>query len=517
MRSLQDKVAAIAMEINADKERPSAPVLNLDNLPADCPACVDYILRAMPPKSEHVNFNKLVLHLVTYFKAKGYTPQGALGIAEGFLHDYPHSETYDTPAKRIDHFESQWRYLAKNNGYSFGCSFIKGLHLPGTAFDCKKCSVNSHPGKEYPYSKEGVEKKAITKPFTPDQTRLRGILLQKPAEAQHLVKFKDGPFLTRRIVASMSAAGGTGKTQFLLQASSAWAAGKEFAGFVPVRPLNSLGLYAEEEQADLDRRLWTICQGDFPPGLHARSIKGVVGPLLRIENGSPTRTSWFEWLQQTIKNHHPLDLVLLDPKSRLYGLDENSNDQNTRWVACMETLTAELDVTILFSHHVSKGTKEINQWMARGGGALVDGCRANFGMISLTEDDGKKYRLDDWHTFIKLKISKINIGPKNAAELFLKFDANGVLHPVDVYLKRTAKMKTYFLNLLLQEHKGLTRRELTKAVAGKNLCGQMKAKFPDFTRGRDVDLILDDLLKDGCIYEGHETTSTRGKTVFRTR
>jgi replicative DNA helicase len=303
----------------------------------------------------------------------------------------------------------------------------------------------------------------------------------------------------------------------LLQASSAWAAGKEFAGFMPVRPLNILGLYAEEEQADLHRRLWTICQGDFPPGLHARSIKGVVGPLLRIENGSPARTKWFEWLQQTIKNHHPLDLVLLDPKSRLYGLDENNNDQNTQWVACLETLTTQIDVAFLFSHHVSKGTKEISQWMARGGGALVDGCRANFGMISLTEDEGKIYGLDDWCNYIKLKISKINIGPRNGSESFLKFDANGVLHPVDVYRKRAANMKTHFLELLSRELKGLTRRELTKAVAGKDLCDRMKAKFPDFTRAHDVDLILDALLKEKLIYEDHEKTSTRGKIVFRVR
>jgi hypothetical protein len=88
---------------------------------------------------------------------------------------------------------------------------------------------------------------------------------------------------------------------------------------------------------------------------------------------------------------------------------------------------------------------------------------------------------------------------------------------VDVYLKRAANLKTHFLELLSQEQKGLTRRELTKAVAGKDLCDQMKAKFPDFTRAHDVDLILDALLKEGRIFEDHEATSTRGKIVFRVR
>lgn len=320
--------------------------------------------------------------------------------------------------------------------------------------------------------------------------------------------------MNRRTVASLSAAGGTGKTSFILQAISAWANGKEFAGFSPLIPLKILGLFAEEEQADIERRLWAVNGGQFPVGLHARSVKGLMGPLMGLKNGCPERTKWWGWLEQTVANHLPLDLLVLDPKSRIYGLDENSNDHNTQWASCLEAISVKHGPAILFTHHVPKNTEEISQWMSRGGSALVDACRANLGMLRLTKKDGEDLGIEEWWSHVRLGVSKINIGPKPAQHAILRFDENGLLQPVNVRTQRIDSMKAHFLYLLSKEQRRYSRRELVKQSEGKRIADRMKKAFPKFARSRDTDDILDLLLEEGLIREENESTSTKGKRVF---
>lgn len=141
MANLHEDVAGIIRDLELKKAQPEGPALDLSNLPADVPACVDSILRNPPKKSEHVDFNKLALHLATYLKARGYKLAGALGIVDDFLQTYTWSETYPTAEARRKHFEELFGYVSKNGDYKFDCSFMLGLHLPGSAFDCKKCAI----------------------------------------------------------------------------------------------------------------------------------------------------------------------------------------------------------------------------------------------------------------------------------------------------------------------------------------------------------------------------------------
>ena len=52
----------------------------------------------------------------------------------------------------------------------------------------------------------------------------------------------------------------------------------------------------------------------------------------------PEPTVAFEWLYETVKRHQPR-LVIIDPKSQFFGLDENSNDMTARWYAAIGGLT----------------------------------------------------------------------------------------------------------------------------------------------------------------------------------
>ena len=86
-------------------------------------------------------------------------------------------------------------------------------------------------------------------------------------------------------------------------------------------PIRTLVLIGEDPQDELDRRLWDIAKGQFPDLLHACSVYGEVGPLMRLDGNIPTRADGFKWLEETIQGHPGLELLILDPKSRFYGLE----------------------------------------------------------------------------------------------------------------------------------------------------------------------------------------------------
>jgi len=104
--------------------------------------CIGHILNNPPEKTDRINFNRLVMILVNYAKSACYTEQEAWSTVEDFIDGYPYSETYNTVEERRAHWENEWKYLNGNKDYEFNCSFVLGLKLPGTAFDCKKCPVS---------------------------------------------------------------------------------------------------------------------------------------------------------------------------------------------------------------------------------------------------------------------------------------------------------------------------------------------------------------------------------------
>ncbi len=142
-----------------------------EKLSANIPPCITYILTAMPAKSDKINFNKLVMNLITYFQIGGFTKQAAWQKAEYFITNYRHSETYDTADRRVKHWESEWGYLEGQTRYSFSCSYVKGLGLPGNAFDCKRC-----------LAKQGPERQTTAQPKTPPRQTADSGPLQFPCE-----------------------------------------------------------------------------------------------------------------------------------------------------------------------------------------------------------------------------------------------------------------------------------------------------------------------------------------------
>jgi replicative DNA helicase len=361
------------------------------------------------------------------------------------------------------------------------------------------------------YQEPGKDKVEFSfQPLTPEQTRLAGVVTERPPDPEPIIQFKGGTLFIPKVVGSLLAAGGTGKTMLFTRIAVMTASGGEYGYFSAPRPLKTLFLCAEETRDELDRRLWDACNGQFPDNLFAHSIKGTVGPLMELKNGNPTESIWWHWLDHTITNHPGLELLLLDPKSRLYGLEENNNDHNTAWVRCLEVLTEKYNLAIWFSHHVPKGTKEITQWMGRGGGALIDACRTNMGMVPMERKEAAKYGIDDYSSYIKIAKNKINIGPLSAGDAYLKFDENGRLYPVNPNTERIEGLKEHLLFLLNKDAEDYSRNQLKKSPKCKHIVEEMKNKFEGFRRVIDMDNAVDMLLEEGILHEKEAVSKGAG-------
>lgn len=352
-------------------------------------------------------------------------------------------------------------------------------------------------------------------PLMPADTLIRGRLIEEPPPIDALMYCNGKPFLPRGIVGGILGEGGISKTTILSQFSILMTrSGKWGPLSIPVS-LNVLALFAEDPQIESDRKLWRIGEGDFPPGLHAVSVAGKIGPLMKIDNGNPVRTEWFDWLRKTIENHSGLDVLILDPKSRFYGLTENDNDHSTQWVASLESLAIAYRLTILFSHHVSKQrSTEMSQHMSRGGSGLVDACRWVVGLTGMDEKTAERYEVNH-KNFIEMDLVKSNYTAKLQHPIYFERDEVGLLHPRGLGQDRIDAMTKHLVDLLSTEIVELTRRELRKEKQGKVVSEAMEEAFPRYTRTKDMDSCIDHGIQKGWLREVKSGTAQHSKTIIQ--
>ncbi|MBI5593297.1 MAG: AAA family ATPase [Deltaproteobacteria bacterium] len=242
-------------------------------------------------------------------------------------------------------------------------------------------------------------------PLTPGDTKIKGRLLSEPPPAEFIMSCRGYPFMKKGIVSLLVSAGGLGKTYLMLCLAMLLARGGRWGCFEAEKPLKTLVLCAEDDQEEVDRRLWTIGNGIFPENLHVASIAGKIGPLMKLDGENPVRSEYYTWLKDTIEAHKPLDVLFLDPLSRLYGLTENRNEHATAFITALESLTIGYGMNIMTSHHANKVSADqakAKQGMARGASGFIDGCRLALGLTEISDDDATNYGIEGREQYFKL-------------------------------------------------------------------------------------------------------------------
>ncbi|MBM9615243.1 AAA family ATPase [Desulfobulbus rhabdoformis] len=332
-------------------------------------------------------------------------------------------------------------------------------------------------------------------PLTPRSSRVFGRLIKQPDPMEFLFRFNDQGFIPKGVVGVITATGSTGKTFLLLSLAMAAASGGNIGPINVPRSLETLVIVGEDPQDELDRRLWKIGKGQFPESLYAASVYGEVGPFMRLEGGQPVRADGWYWLDETLSNHPGLELLIFDPMSRFYGLDENSNDHATQWIQCLEALAKKHSVTILFSHHTGKqNADKIGQQMARGASAIVDGCRWQAGMTRMDQKTATRLGIERARDYVVLDVPKSNYAPDLPNCLYFKRGAGGVLEYEEPGLQLLKDMSAKLAELIQLDVEAYTRNELVNEKKGLEITRDMKEAFPAFKRGVDMPRCVDHLL-----------------------
>lgn len=282
-------------------------------------------------------------------------------------------------------------------------------------------------------------------------TRLSGRLIKRPPPTEYILHIGDKGLIPKGVVGVITAAGGTGKSFFLGALAYIASCAGTFGMIRAVEKIKTLSVFCEDPQEEVERRMWDICKGVFPDDLHVLSTYGLMEPLMRLDGNTPVRAGGFYWLEEMIKAHPGLRLLILEPKSRFYGLDENNNDHATQWVACLEYLARKYMLTILISHHTGKEEGgRISQKMSRGASGLVDACRWQAGLARLDKSTAEKLGIKNYRKYILFDTPKANYSEDIEHPLVFGRGDNGVLEYYDPKAAKRAAAGDSSLRVVVQ-------------------------------------------------------------------
>lgn len=198
-------------------------------------------------------------------------------------------------------------------------------------------------------------------------------------------------YLPTGIVSILAAPGSTGKSFLSSVIATAVASGRSIPPFEVKAPAPVLVISAEDDARDIKPRIYRIGKEyklthwemqSLRNNLNVRPMRGIIGPLM--ERGpygaAPQATAGTEALAILMEEHKPA-LVILDTKSRLFGLTENTAEDNSAWINNLEALLADHpDTSFLVLSHTGKKSIEVlkTQNAERGSSASTDNARAGF-------------------------------------------------------------------------------------------------------------------------------------------
>lgn len=240
------------------------------------------------------------------------------------------------------------------------------------------------------------------------------------------------PSLPRGEVGALIAAGGVGKSMFILQCCYAITGDNhDFIGNCGQGAATYLSF--EDSRATIAERAYNISRQ--MESLNLRSVE----KNLHIHDLSTTP-------QNIIDNGELIDAItslLISNKSRLCVIDtlsgihkgdENSNPQMAALIGAFRRIAQGANCAVVFLHHMNKGSALNNlaevQQASRGASSLTDNIRWQGYMSVMTEKEAEDYgvSVDERKMYVRFGISKINYGIP-ASDMWYQRNDFGVLYP----------------------------------------------------------------------------------------
>lgn len=258
-------------------------------------------------------------------------------------------------------------------------------------------------------------------------------LSEKPAPVTYCVE----PLLPRGVVGLLVAEGGAGKTSFGMRMAISIAGGRQLFD-LPTTQGRVVYIACEEQEAGLRRRLFWIVERErqkmrdeklsaeaielfdmnLLTNLTLRSAVGYEMYLISAKNGEAAQTGLVEALLEKLPR--PLELLVLDPISRLNGAEENSNAVGTSLINAAERIAREAETTVLLCHHTGKSAakdRDAGLYAARGASGFVDAARSSIRLLAADGNDVRNFTnvpngVVEAGDLIQVIHNKSNEGPK---------------------------------------------------------------------------------------------------------
>ena len=347
------------------------------------------------------------------------------------------------------------------------------------------------------------------------------------------------PYIPAGCVGVLTGTGSTGKSYLSISLCVALACGRSFGPFEIEQPRRVIITNVEDPEEDLHFRLAQVVdslrlsfeeQRLLTKNLMILPARGKLGPLMQLdERRNPQASASYTWLQEQVARYRP-NLLVLDTKSRLYGLDENSNDHAAQWLVALERLIADHPMlSILIVSHNSKSsvtTGDTSQHAARGASSLVDNARFVM-LLAGVDDKGSRKLGGEADEFVRLVHAKPNYSRRAEPAIFRRGPL-GVLSPVDVaqaHSDRIIDAVERLRDVLLEEYPdGLNGRDLrsSKGVDAKDIrdrcledSGLERADWGEVVKfGLDA-LRLEEVV-DGASKSNNKATLIKAKSMVST-
>lgn len=343
--------------------------------------------------------------------------------------------------------------------------------------------------------------------------------------------------LKKGIVGGLVGAGGASKSYLLLLISMLLASNTQYGPFRPCGFFNVLYINGEDPEDELHIRSYYQAQkinllnsDELHEHLHIFSALGKLDYLVAFDSCSnPITTAAFDWLDKTIASFGDVQVLLLDPMSRFFGLNENDNVHGTYWIKTLEKLSQKYHLTILFTHHEPKSftqnqNRSLRESTGRGASAIREGGRWTASMRPMTDADAQRYQVDAID-YVEFYISKANYSAQFPASIFFKKDRHneGSLEIANLtdekYIGISEILTEEILALSrngieISRNELLNRREPSEA---KSIKKRLKEEIPGFCLSKDLGHAINYAIKSGMLFEDQSNGNGRTKAILRVK